>query len=103
MQHFIRGSILSGFKEDEFKDLPKGTKKKLIKLMSRISEKSYRRGFQHGAECKFFHKNIGDWRSGRPDVSKCAVHPHTETALDMFWVQNSGVSQLGFQDVRGER
>jgi hypothetical protein len=31
-----------------FEDLPKATKRRLIKLMARISEKSYRRGLQHG-------------------------------------------------------
>ena len=33
---------------DEFRDLPERTKKNLLRLMAKISEKSYRRGFHHG-------------------------------------------------------
>ena len=33
---------------DEFSDIDPSTKKKLLRLMARISEASFRRGFQHG-------------------------------------------------------
>ena len=48
-EHFVENSIARGFKPYEFSDLDDDVKKKLIKLMSRISEKSYRRGLQHGS------------------------------------------------------
>ena len=40
--------IALGLKEADFEALSTATKKKLIRLMSRVSEYSYRRGFQHG-------------------------------------------------------
>ncbi len=48
-EHFVENSIAIGFKPHEFSDLDTDVKNKLIKLMSRISEKSYRRGLQHGS------------------------------------------------------
>lgn len=45
---FTPQSVAYKLRPGEFDDLSKSTKKKLIKLMARISEKSYRRGFQHG-------------------------------------------------------
>jgi hypothetical protein len=48
-EHFLEDSIARGFKPHEFSDLDTDVKNKLIKLMARISEKSYRRGLQHGS------------------------------------------------------
>ena len=48
-EHFVENSIAQGFKPHEFSDLDTDVKNKLIKLMARISEKSYRRGLQHGS------------------------------------------------------
>lgn len=48
MSDFVPGSVASGLKMDEFRDLPDRVKRKLLRLMARISEQSYRRGFQHG-------------------------------------------------------
>ncbi len=48
IQMFNSASVCSGFDMGEFGNLDAKTKNKLVKLMSRISEKSYRRGFQHG-------------------------------------------------------
>lgn len=48
IQVFGSLSICSGFEMGEFSHFDTKTKNKLIELMSRISEKSYRRGFQHG-------------------------------------------------------
>ena len=47
-EHFVENSIARGFKPNEFSNLETDVKSKLIKLMARISEKSYRRGLQHG-------------------------------------------------------
>lgn len=48
-EHFTEFSIAHGLKENEFYSLDDDVKQKLIKLMARISEKSYRRGLQHGS------------------------------------------------------
>jgi hypothetical protein len=45
---FIPQSVVYGLKFGEFRQLPMPIKKKLVRLMARIAEKSYRRGFQHG-------------------------------------------------------
>jgi hypothetical protein len=47
---FTSRSIAYGLSENEFAELPQRTRKKLIRLMARIAEKSYRRGFQHGGD-----------------------------------------------------
>lgn len=45
---FGKWTVGRNFKTGEFRNIDEKTRKKLIVLMSRISEKSYRRGFQHG-------------------------------------------------------
>jgi hypothetical protein len=46
---FEARSVAYGLKEGEFENLPPLVRRKLIRLMARIAEQSYRRGFQHGA------------------------------------------------------
>jgi protein involved in sex pheromone biosynthesis len=46
---FSPHSIVYGLKHGEFLAMDKALKKKLLKIMARISEKSYRRGLQHGS------------------------------------------------------
>ena len=43
---FDTSSVFEGLKMMEFNDLPAKVKEKLVKMISRISEKSYRRGAQ---------------------------------------------------------
>lgn len=45
---FEKYSVAYGLQENEFDALDDKVKTKLLTLMSRISESSYRRGFQHG-------------------------------------------------------
>jgi len=45
---FTPNSVAFPLSHREFDHLDTKTKKKLARLMARISEKSYRRGFQHG-------------------------------------------------------
>jgi hypothetical protein len=45
---FIPESVAYGLKCGEFDNLSERDKRRLVKLMARISEASYRRGFQHG-------------------------------------------------------
>jgi hypothetical protein len=45
---FNTKSVAYGLRDGEFSELPEKTKKKLVKLMARLSEQAYRRGFQQG-------------------------------------------------------
>ena len=45
---FIRESVAYGLCFEEFSHLSKSDRKKLLKLMANISEKSYLRGARHG-------------------------------------------------------
>jgi len=64
---FSKNSVAYPLHEDEFRDIDATTKKKLLRLMARISESSYRRGFQHGGL---------KWRTVDP------VHLRFEISLD---------------------
>ena len=46
---FTSDSAAYGLKDQQFAHLSDSDQKKLLRLMARISEKSFRRGFQHGA------------------------------------------------------
>lgn len=48
MSDFDPHSVAYGLHLEEFNDLPEKTRKQLVRLISRISEASFRRGFQHG-------------------------------------------------------
>jgi hypothetical protein len=48
MDDFTSYSVAYGLHRAEFDNLPKKTKRQLVRLMSRISEASFRRGFQQG-------------------------------------------------------
>jgi len=49
IEQFSDHSVVHGLKHGEFLAMDKALKKKLLKIMARISEKSYRRGLQHGS------------------------------------------------------
>ena len=46
---FIPASIAYGFKFDAFKDMPIEMQRRVLTLLAQVSEKSYRRGLQHGS------------------------------------------------------
>ena len=48
MSDFTASSVAHGLKEGEFEELSPDVSRKLVRLMARIAEQSYRRGFQHG-------------------------------------------------------
>jgi hypothetical protein len=59
MQYFLPQSIAKGMKRHALDHLSDADKRIVLTLMARISEKSYRRGFQHGVV-------IGDRRTIDP-------------------------------------
>ena len=67
MNDFSINSVCHGLHEGEFETLPAATRRKLVKLMARISEASYRRGFQQGvvlnnAAPETIPPDLADWR-----------------------------------------
>lgn len=94
MSDFMKGSVLEGFKFGEFCDLDMATRRKLVAIMARISECSYRRGFQHG--------KIDD--EGRPTVDPDIFRfggislddaPYTDSFYeDGSWACCSGMTSL---------
>ena len=67
---FDESSPAYGLQVGEFDDLPAEKKRKLIRLMERMNEKSYRRGGQHGVEFKTrcpkeIVPDLVEWRFGQ--------------------------------------
>lgn len=95
MSHFASYSILHGLKPHEFNSLPKATKKKIIKLIARISEKSYRRGVHHAFAVGFAHQNVSDWRYKNLSKSQGIDTACTFSVEDRLIQQNSELYQIG--------
>jgi len=67
MSDFGRNHVFSGLKEEHFQHLSRADRMNLRKLIGRISESSFRRGFHHGCvmkdECpERITKNLFAWR-----------------------------------------
>lgn len=101
---FIKNSVAYPLQKDEFSHLNDKDKKKLVRLMARISEKSYRRGLQHGAE----GVNIVDPAHLRFKVS-LDESPFTDTvnekdkwindrrkSIDRLWMEFGVLRNIGF-------
>ena len=86
-------SVAHGLRRDDFDHLSKDDKRKIIKLISQISESSFRRGFQHGDEI-----------TKRRDTV-CPVRLRFETPLnispftDAFYEDGEWASTSGFTAV----
>lgn len=97
--HFDSRSIAYGLHLGEFNDLPKKYKKRLVRLMARLAEKSYRRGFQHGIV-------IGNRRVIEPEVlrfersldwSPYTDHPSLkDSAVVRLFMENGELRNIGF-------
>ena len=90
------GTITRGMKEWEFSDIPKSKRKKLITLMARISERSYRRGFQHG---KVIEDHIISPEQLRWEISD-DKSPYTDSkgghsAIDRLFMEYREIECLG--------
>jgi hypothetical protein len=97
MSDFIKRSILHGLKRDEFRDMPPTTRRKLVKLMARLAEKSYRRGVQQALSVGCIHP-VSDWRYGALEKSVGIDTRSTETAIERLFEQNSELRQVGFDE-----
>ena len=103
MNDFVSSSVAAGLVFDEFQDLPKGTKKKLIRLMARISEKSYRRGFQQGvvlseARPDSIQPDLHAWRYDQ-SLDKSVGGDGMgilDKSIDRLFCENGALDDLGF-------
>lgn len=90
-----------GLRHGEFDHLTDGDRGKLLRLMARLAEKSYRRGAQQGAvlgaEGVIAH-DLHAWRYER-SLDRCPWlddPQHTETALDRLLIENDDLRRIGF-------
>ncbi len=102
--------ITNGLPDDAFRHLSGKDKARLVKLMARLAERSYRRGFQHGAVAKQASPaldacgvEIYDWRYGRV-TDQCPIFGHpgfSEAAIGRLFMENRGLRGLGFDRHNG--
>lgn len=105
-QRFAAYSVARGFSEDEFAAIDPRLKRKLLRLMARIAEKSYRRGYQQG-EYLNRPENIGDeWRINPADLrhrTNLDVSPGVDskhyktTSLERLDMECGVLRELGFE------
>lgn len=101
---FMECSVAAGLKLGEFSDLPPERKQKLIKLMSRIAEKAYRRGAHQAIQLSGVGRlHIGDpisWRYGKDLSESPGIDGFKQTSLDALFANNTVLNSIGFGDVR---
>jgi hypothetical protein len=104
---FGQTSVALGLKFGAFSHLSEKDRKRLVKLMARIAEKSYRRGVQHGAVLSgdpMSRDELYDWRY-RPslDLSPWADSPMTQTSISRLFAEHMVLRNLGFKEPDDER
>jgi hypothetical protein len=101
---FSNWSVCHGLRRDAFEHLPLSDRRKLLRLMARIAEKSYRRGFQHGVE-------IGDRRTIDPatlrferslDSSPWTDSPQKTTAIERLLCPQERTHEIEDYDRGGQ-
>lgn len=106
----IDSGIGKGLRYDEFAKLPEITQRKLLKLLARVSESSFRRGLQHGNHFAKTGKPM--WISptdlrfgGRFGLDKS---PWVDTkgggtpSLERLWLEYGDLYELGFASNRDD-
>ena len=99
-------SVVGGFYRNEFADLSPEVKQRLFKLMARICEKSYRRGFQQAYdETHPVKVEVHDWRFF--ESLDDAVDPHwgnKEPSLERLAIElDSDIYDLFDASIEGVR
>jgi hypothetical protein len=98
---FHDGSVALGLQHREFMGLPKAVRRQLLRLIARVSEKSYRRGFQQGAtfgdRCVY---PLADFRFNKPlDLSPATDRRNYGfTAIERVLMEYPVLTDLGFPD-----
>lgn len=96
MSDFANYSILQGLKHQEFRDLPAKVRRKLVVLMARLAEKSYRRGANHALEVGCIH-NVNKWRYGTLARSVGIDTQRSESVVERLFEQNGELRQVGLE------
>jgi hypothetical protein len=101
MGDFIGSSVAYGLVHGEFEHIAEPDKQKLIALMSRISEQSYRRGFQHGCvmDSKQFDVSPIELRHEWP----LGKSPYTDSAevissVERLFTEYGVLRSIGFRE-----
>jgi hypothetical protein len=102
---FAYYSVAAGLRFEQFEHLSASDKKKLIRLIARIAEKSYRRGYQHGREPltnrSGFNVDPAVLRFERSvDKSPFTDSRHIEhTAIERLFMECGELRELGFREL----
>ena len=97
---FERYSVAHGLKTFEFMGLPEPVLKRLVRLMARISEKSFRRGFQHGKECRDpVVMPPADFRFDTPLDKSPSIHGYPGySSIERLFMECGVLTSLGFSE-----
>lgn len=106
MGDFIPSSIAYGLKFHEFDDIPKRQKKKLVRLMARLMEKSYKRGVQQGVHFERLDAefpNIADdealykYRYERNLDKSPGIDGFKSTSKERLFMEEGCLREVGFR------
>ncbi|MCK6683121.1 MAG: hypothetical protein L6R30_11970 [Thermoanaerobaculia bacterium] len=94
------GSPFFGLAETDFEDLPPLVKKRIVRLLAHVSEKSYRRGVQHGVELRNrITRDIPRWRMGPVSRSPEIDSNRTLSSVEMLFRElGLSLTRYGFEE-----
>jgi hypothetical protein len=103
MIEFAKTSVAAGLSFDEFRELDVKTRRKLVRLLARVSEASYRRGVQQGVHFAKQNRPIRDPFKMRYEQS-LDNSPYYDspsgggTAIERLFAEFDVLRRLGFED-----
>lgn len=98
--HSTATDVTHGIPEDLFSGMSDQQKDDVAKLMARISERSYRRGFQQGVTIATkrpadLPRDLHGWRyRASTDKSPWADSEHVEPSVDRLFGENDGLRRM---------
>lgn len=97
MPDFTKNSVCRGLKMNEFRNIAPATRRKLVKLMARLAERSYRRGVQQALSVGCIHQ-VSDWRHSSLEKSVGIDTRSYVTVIERLFEQNMELRQVGFDE-----
>jgi len=103
LSDFAPYSVTYGLRDAEFRHLSERDRKKLVRLMARIAEQSYRRGAQQGAYVRAhrahaLRDDLGAWRYSDLDVAPYLDSPAAERSISRLFCECGELRELGFEE-----
>lgn len=98
--HRTATDVTNGMADDLFAGIDSATKDRIAKLMARIAERSYRRGFQQGAHIATTRpadlpKDLNAWRYGTStDKSPWGDSNHVENSIERLFGENRELERM---------